>query len=164
MHTRTLIHNNQRALKLAGICRVDAEVGLQWHFNVHALGHVNEGATRPHCRIKRRKLVVRRRNNGAEVFLHQRLMLAQTLIHAQEDNALIFKMLLDVVVNHLRVILRPNASQKLLLRFWNSQALKSILYFRRDVFPVALAFVRRLDVIVNIVKVDLGQIATPLRH
>ena len=42
MHASALIHNNQGALELARVCGVDAEVCLQWHLDMHALGHVNE--------------------------------------------------------------------------------------------------------------------------
>ena len=42
-----LVRDNQRALELSHVLGVDSEVGLQRDFDVDALGHVDERATRP---------------------------------------------------------------------------------------------------------------------
>ena len=41
------VDDDQRALELAGVLAVDAEVGLQRQRHLDALGHVDERAARP---------------------------------------------------------------------------------------------------------------------
>ena len=48
VHRRALVGDDQRALELAGVLRVDAEVRLQRHLHVHARRHVDERAARLH--------------------------------------------------------------------------------------------------------------------
>ena len=54
----SLVRDDQRALELAGLGRVDAEIGRQLHRAAHALGHVDEGAVGEHGRVQRREEIV----------------------------------------------------------------------------------------------------------
>ena len=81
VHRRTLVGDDQRALELARVLRVDAEVRLQRHVDVHARRHVDERATRPHRRVERGELVVARRDDRAEVLLHELGVLAERAVH-----------------------------------------------------------------------------------
>ena len=47
VHVRALVDEDQRALELAHVLRVDAEVGLERHLDLHARRHVDERAARP---------------------------------------------------------------------------------------------------------------------
>ena len=66
-----LVGDDQRALELAGVRGVDAEVGRQLHRAAHALRHVAERAVGEHRRVERREEVVADRHHRAEVLLHQ---------------------------------------------------------------------------------------------
>ena len=48
-----LVGDDERALELAGLLLVDAEVGRQLHRAAHALRHVDERAVREHRRVER---------------------------------------------------------------------------------------------------------------
>ena len=63
----TFVGDDQGALKLAEVFRVDAEVGLQWLLELHALGHVDEAAAGESRAIQGGKLVVGCRDDLAEV-------------------------------------------------------------------------------------------------
>ena len=62
-----LVGDDQGPLELAHVVAVDPEIGLQRDLDLHALGHVDEGAARPDGAVERRELVVVRRDDGAEV-------------------------------------------------------------------------------------------------
>ncbi len=82
-----LVGNDQRALELAGLGRVDAEIGRQLHRAAHALGHVNERAVGEHRRVQRREEIVAHRHDGAEIFAHQVRMIADRFRERAEDHA-----------------------------------------------------------------------------
>ena len=68
------------------------------------------------------------------------------------------------MVNNFRVILCPNAGEELSLGFRNAKPIKSILDVIRHVIPTPLSPIRGFDIVIDIIKVELGQIATPIRH
>ena len=63
VHAGPFIDDDQRPLELAHVLGVDAEIGLQREFDLHALGHVDERPARPDGRVEGRELVVVRRND-----------------------------------------------------------------------------------------------------
>ena len=88
VHRRAFVGDDQRALELAGVLRVDAEVRLERHVDVHARRHVDERATRPHRRVQRRELVVAGRDHRAEVLLDElRVARCSAVVHAREEDA-----------------------------------------------------------------------------
>ena len=66
-HIRALVGDDQRALELAGVLLVDAEVGRELHRAAHARRHVDERAVGEHRRIERREEIVRHRHDRAEI-------------------------------------------------------------------------------------------------
>src|SRR5207237_2331043 len=58
----TFVANYKRALELAKVLRVDAEVGLQRMFHFHAWRHVDERAAAENRGVQCRKFVVPGRN------------------------------------------------------------------------------------------------------
>ena len=62
------VDDDQRPFELAHVLGVDAEVGLQGKFDLHALGHVDERAAGPDRRVERGELIVVGRNDLGEVF------------------------------------------------------------------------------------------------
>ena len=69
VHVRVLVDDDQRALELAHVLRVDAEVGLERHLDPHARRHVDERAARPDGGVQRRELVVVLRDDRPDVLL-----------------------------------------------------------------------------------------------
>ena len=94
-HVRALVSDDQRALELAGVGRVDAEVGGKLHRAAHALRHVDEGAVGEDRRIQRREEVVRIGHHGAKVALHKRWMLLHRLRDRAEDDAHLGELVLE---------------------------------------------------------------------
>ena len=73
---------------------------------MHALRNVYERTTRPNCRVQGRELVVAGRNHGSEMFLEDLWVLFECCVGVEEDNALRLEVFTNLVVNHLRLILR----------------------------------------------------------
>ncbi len=81
-----LVGDDQRALELAGVLLVDAEIGRQLHRAAHARRHVDERAVGEHRRIQRRVEIVGRRHDRAEILAHQLAVLAHRLGERAEDH------------------------------------------------------------------------------
>ena len=81
------VGNDQRALKLAGIGCVDAEVRRKLHRAAHALRHVDERSVREHCRIQCGEVVVRIGDDAAEVLLDQFRVVLHGVRERAEDHA-----------------------------------------------------------------------------
>ena len=94
-HIRALVGDDQRALELAGVLLVDAEIGRELHRAAHARRHVDERAVGEHRRIERGEEVVGHRNHRAEILLHQVGMLAQRLGDRHEDHADLLQLFLE---------------------------------------------------------------------
>ena len=90
-----LFGDDQRALELARVLLVDAEIGRQLHRAAHALGHEYEGAVGEYRRVQRRIEIVGRRDHRAEIFLHQLGMLADGFRDRAEDDAGLGQFLLE---------------------------------------------------------------------
>src|SRR3954447_10069287 len=98
-----LVGDDQRALELAGVAFVDAEVGGQFHRAAHARRHVNERAVREHRRVQRCVEIVRRRHHGPQIFLHQFGMLADRFRDRHEDHAGLLQLCLEGGRNRDRI-------------------------------------------------------------
>ena len=81
------LRDDQRALELARIPLVDAEIGRQLHRAAHPLGHEDERTVGEHRRIERGVEIVGHRDHGAEILPHQLGMLADGLRNRAEDDA-----------------------------------------------------------------------------
>ena len=127
MHLGALVDDDEGALELPHVLAVDAEIRLQRHVDGHAGGHVDEAAAAPHRGVERRKFVVLRRNDSAEVLAQQVRVLLQRLVRRQEDDPLLLQVFLQGVVHHLGVVLRPHAGQELALGFRDAQPVERFL-------------------------------------
>ena len=70
-HVAALVGDDQGALELAGVWRVDPEVGGQLHRAAHALGDVDEGAVGEDRGVQGGEEVVGVGDHGAEVLADQ---------------------------------------------------------------------------------------------
>src|SRR5215469_3467591 len=164
MYIRAWGSNDQRALELAHILRIDAEVGLQRDLHPHALRHIHETAAAPDSAVQRGKLVVRWRNDCPEVFLHEVGIQAQGRIHIGKDNAYLLKVFAHLVIDSLTLVLISHTCQELALGLGNAQAIKRIFNLSRNFVPRLTLLLYRLDVIVNVVEIDSREVCTPGRH
>ena len=128
MNLAAFVGDDQRAFELTHVFRVDPEVRLKRHFNGNARRDIDERATRPHCGVECRKLVVVRRNNGAEVRTNDFGMLTKCGVHIGEDDALLFKIFTVLVVHNFGFVLRGNAGKVLTFSFGNSELLVGFLH------------------------------------
>ena len=94
-HIGALVGDDQRALELAGVLLVDAEIGRQLHRAAHARRHIDERAVGEHRRVERGEEVVGIGHHRAEILLHQFGMLAQRLRDRHEDHAGLLQFLLE---------------------------------------------------------------------
>ncbi len=165
VHVRALVGDDQRPLELAHVLGVDPEVGLQRDLDVDARRDVDERAARPDRGVQRGELVVADRDHGAEVLAEQVLVLAQRGVGVDEDHALLLELLVDLVVDHLGLVLRRHSGdQALLLRLGDAQLVVGVLDVGRQVVPGRSLLLRRADEVLDLVEVDAGQVGTPRRH
>ena len=165
VHVGILVDDDEGALELAHVLRVDAEVGLQRDVHVDPRRDVDEGAAGPHGGVQRGELVVAGRDDGAEVLLEQVLVLAQGGVGVDEDDALFLQVLADLVVNHLGLVLRGNTcDEALLLRLGDAQLVVGVLDVLRQVVPAGGLLLGGADVVLDVVEVDVGQVRAPGGH
>src|SRR3546814_19264799 len=81
------IGDDQGALELAGVLRIDAEVGAELHRTAHALGDVGEGAVGEYRRVQAGVLVVAVGHHRAEVLADQLRMVFHRHGNRAEDEA-----------------------------------------------------------------------------
>ena len=58
MNVGVFVNDDQRALELAHILGIDAEIRLQRHFNMDARRDIDEAAARPDGRVQRGEFIV----------------------------------------------------------------------------------------------------------
>ena len=93
-HRGPLFSHDQGALKLAGIARVDAEVGGELHRAFHTFGNEHERAIAENSRIKSGEIVVVTGHHGAEIALNQLRVLLHRLADRAENHAMFSKLFL----------------------------------------------------------------------
>ena len=164
-HLGAFVGDDEGALELAEIFRVDPEVGLERMFHFHAGRHVDEGAAAEDGAVERAKFVVANRNNLAEPFPENFGMIFQSLGRSNKDDALFADGFLDVGVNRLAVELRFHAGEKFSLLFRNAEPLECALDVLRHFVPTAFRSRAGREVITDFVEIDCLEIfARPMRR
>ena len=161
VHVRALLGDDQGALELAHVLGVDPEVGLEGHLDLDARGHVDERAAGPDGRVEGRELVVVGRDHGGPVLAHDVLVLAQRGVHVHEDHALLLEVLADLVVDDLGLVLGADAGQELALRLGDAEPVEGLLDVLGHLVPAAAVLLRGADEVVDVVEVDLAEVAAP---
>jgi hypothetical protein len=164
VHFRALVHDDQRTLKLTDVGGIQAEIRLQGQLDFHVRGDIYERPAGPDSAVQGRKFVILDGNHRTEVFAEQVGILLETIFDGEEDDTLLFEVLLDGVVHHLRLILRPHPSQELALGFGNAQTFKGLFDRLRHLIPGSPLLFRRAHVVINIIQVQLAQIRAPFGH
>ena len=94
-HERAFLGDDECSLELAGVLRVDPEVGRQLHRTPHALGDVGERAVTEDRRVERREEIVGVRHDRAEVLAHELRMALDGFREGTEDDAELGELLLE---------------------------------------------------------------------
>ena len=94
-HEGTFVRDDERALELAGVRGLDAEVGGQLHRAADALGDVAEGTVGEDGGVQGGVEVVRVRHDGAEIFLDEVGVMRDGLGERTEDDALLGQLSLE---------------------------------------------------------------------
>ena len=158
-----LLGDDQRALELAGIPLIDAEIGRQLHRAAHALGHVDEGAVGEDRRVERGVEIVGDRHDRAEILPHDLRIFADRLGDRAEDDAGLLQLLLEGGDDRDRIEHRVDgdpraldAGQHLALAERNAELLVGREQLGIDLVEAlrALAALRR-GVVVDVLEVDL---------
>src|SRR5690606_10191119 len=82
-----LIGDNKRALELARILGVDAEIGAQLHRAAYTRRHINERTIREHCAVQCRVEVIADRHHRAKIFTHKIRVIADRVGNRAENHA-----------------------------------------------------------------------------
>ena len=160
----SLIRNDQRPLELAHVLRVDAEVGLKRHVDGHARWHVDERTARPHRGVERCELVVVRRDDLAEPLPDDFGVLPNGGVHVREQDSKALEILPIAVVNHFAFVLRCDAGEVLALGLRDAELVVGVLDRLRQLFPGAHLLLDRLDVVVDVLKVEVRHLCREPRH
>ena len=90
-------------------------------------------------------------------------MLAQGGVHVGEDHALLLELLVHLVVDDLGLVLGADAGEELALRLGDAEPVEGVLDVLGDLVPVAAVLLRGADEVVDVVEVDLVEVAAPVR-
>ena len=90
-------------------------------------------------------------------------MLAQRGVHVGEDHALGLELLVDLVVDDLGLVLGADAGEELALGLGDAEPVEGVLDVLGDLGPVAAVLLGGADEVVDVVPVDLVEVAAPLR-
>ena len=142
-HLGAFVGDDERALELAEVLRVDAEVGLQRLLQLHALRDVDERAAGKHRAVERGELVVAGRDHLAEPRAENFLVLLQAFGGVDEDDALFGELLLDVRVGGLGVELGLHAGEERAFLLGNAEPLEGFAARRRARRPMCASASRR---------------------
>jgi hypothetical protein len=119
----------------------------------------------PDGRVQRRELVIAHRDDGAEVLLEDLRVFAQRGVGIQEDDALGFQVLADLVVDHFRLVLGGDAGDEAAaLGFRDTQLLVGVPDVLGQVFPGCGLLLRGAHEVLDVVEVDAGQVRAPGGH
>src|SRR5690625_717441 len=149
---RPLIGDDQGPLELTELLGIHTEVSLERRIDRHTLRDVDEGSTRPDRRVQRRKLVVTRGDDSAEVLTEELGVELETILDRLEDDTLILPLLLERVVDHLRLVLSTDTSEDPLLGLRDTETLEGLLDLGRNVVPRTLHPLLRLEVEVDLIE------------
>ena len=90
-------------------------------------------------------------------------MLAQRGVHVGEDHALGLELLVDLVVDDLGLVLGADAGEELALGLGDAEPVEGVLDVLGDLAPVAAVLLGGADEVVDVVEVDLVEVAAPVR-
>ena len=157
-HVAPVFADDECALKLPGVARVDAEIGREFHGAAHALGDVDERAVGEHGRVEGGEVIVGVRHDHTEVFAHQLGVFAHRFGERAENNTLLLQAFLEGRLHRHGVHHRidGHSGQRHTLFEGNAEFLERLHQFGID-FLLLVFLLGRVGVVVNGLIVDFGQ-------
>ena len=134
-HLAAFIGDDERALELAEVFRVDSEIGLKRVLHLHARRHVDKRAAGEDGAVQRAELVVTGRDDLAKPLSEDLGMLVKALGRTDKDDALFADRLLDVRIGGLAVELRLDAGEEFALLLGNAETLEGPLDILGNLVP-----------------------------
>ncbi len=156
--------DDQRPLELAGLGRVDAEIGRKLHRAAHALRDVAEGTVGKDGGVERRIVIIRIGHDRAHIFLHQLGMIAHGLGNRAEDHAFLLQPVLegggdgDTVEHSIDgdVMRALDTGKDFLLLQRDTEFLVDFQKFRIDLVEAfRLVLLLRRGIVIDVLKIDL---------
>src|SRR5437667_1030114 len=85
-------------------------------------------------------------------------------ISIAENDSLILEMFQKTMIDNFGLVLGTDSGQEFLLGFWNTQSIEGLLDLIGNIVPTLLNLVCRTEIVVDVVEIDMGKIASPRRH
>ena len=157
-HVAPVLTDDERALKLPGVARVDAEIGRELHGAAHALGDVDKRAVGEHGRVEGGEIIVGVGHDRTEVFAHQLGVFAHGFREGTEDDALLLQPLLEGGLDRHGVHHRIDRDSGQRHAFFerNAELFERFHQFGIDFLLLVFLFCG-VGVVVNRLIVDVGQ-------
>ena len=153
-----LVRDDQGALELTEVLRVDAEVGLKRVLHLHSRRDVDKAAAAEDGGIQRGELVVAARDDLAEPLLEDLRVLLEPLRGSDKDDSLLADCGLDVGIGRLAVELGLHSSEELALLLGDAEALEGFLDVLGDLVPTPLRLLSLREVVADVLEDDILQI------
>ena len=134
-HFGTFITDDERALKLAELLTVDAEVGLERVLHFHAGRDVNKRAAGEHGAVESTEFVVSGGDDFAEPLFENLGMFFETFGTVHKDHALLGDGCLDVGVGGFGIVLGFDAGQEFSFLLRDAETIKGLLHIFGHVVP-----------------------------
>ena len=132
---------------------------------MHSRGHVYERPSGPDGGVQRGKLVVARGNHRSEIFGEKLGMFFQSGVRVEEDHALLFEVLTNLVVHDLGFILgRDSRNEARTLGLGNAQPFVSVADVLGQVLPGLRLTLGGSHEILDVVEVDSTEVRAEIRH
>ena len=152
------IADDERALELAELLTVDAEVGLERVFHLHAGWDVDERAATEHGAVERGEFVVASRDDFAEPFFKDLGVFFEALAAVDEDDALLGDGGFDVRVSGLAVVLRFDTGEEFTFLLRDAETIEGLLHILRHVVPGTLRLLTVAQIVAELVEVDVFEV------
>ena len=157
-HVAALVANDEGALKLPSVARVDAEVGGEFHRTAHAFGDKDKRTIGEDSRVEGSEVVVAIGDNAAQVFAHEFGIFLDGFRKTAENDALLLKALFEGGLDAHRVHHGINgySCQCHALVEGDAELVEGFHQLRVNLLLVVLLF-RRVGIIRDGLVVDFGQ-------
>ena len=164
MQRSTLVHNNQRVLKLASAGGVQAEIGLQGNLHMHMRRNIHKRTARPYRAVQGGKFVIRGGNQVHEMGTdHLGIRAVHGAFQVGVNNTLLRNLFFHVVIYQLGVILCADTGQAVALGLGDTQLFKGILDVGGHFAPLGAHFGVGAHIGDDIIHVQLINRRAPLR-
>ena len=153
--------DDERMLELSCARCIQTEITLERHLHMDALRHIDEGAAGPDGIVQRRKFMIIRCDQFPEVRLDELRVFLHSRLKVDVDDALLFQLFLDIVINHFRVVLRADTGERFLLRFRDAEAVESVTNILGKILPAGFHVRLRTHIGIDVLHIQLGNVRPP---